>query len=178
MFTTRINKDFSFSLQNGSVLPISLFILLVLTIIGATALNDTVMEEKMSSNFQQGNNAFQAAESATNITYINVARFDALANAALAAQKAAQLTGTPPIWPVDQNNSPLNPNNGPVVGPGNTTLSTVVQVPNGTNGGKLPEGCSLTNCSSQRLNIVATGTVAGTNVQRTVIQSVDKPIAQ
>lgn len=50
--------------QNGSVLVISLLILLVLTILGVTALDTTVMEERMSSNTRQRNLAHQAAETA------------------------------------------------------------------------------------------------------------------
>lgn len=48
----------------GSVLVISLLILLTLTILGVTALNTTVMEERMSSNTRQRNLAHQAAETA------------------------------------------------------------------------------------------------------------------
>ncbi|MGD8560540.1 MAG: PilX N-terminal domain-containing pilus assembly protein [Gammaproteobacteria bacterium] len=50
--------------SNGSVLVISLLILLVLTILGVTALDTTVMEERMSSNTRQRNLAHQAAETA------------------------------------------------------------------------------------------------------------------
>ena len=50
--------------SNGSVLVISLLMLLVLTILGITALNTTVMEERMSSNTRQRNLAHQAAETA------------------------------------------------------------------------------------------------------------------
>lgn len=53
-----INKN------TGSVLVISLLILLTLTILGVTALNTTVMEERMSSNTRQRNLAHQAAETA------------------------------------------------------------------------------------------------------------------
>jgi len=54
------------NLQNtrGSVLVISLLILLVLTILGVTALDTTVMEERMSANTRQHNLAQQAAETA------------------------------------------------------------------------------------------------------------------
>ena len=50
--------------NSGSVLVISLLILLTLTILGVTALNTTVMEERMSSNTRQRNMAHQAAETA------------------------------------------------------------------------------------------------------------------
>ena len=50
--------------NSGSGLVISLLILLILTILGVTALNTTVMEERMSSNTRQRNMAHQAAETA------------------------------------------------------------------------------------------------------------------
>lgn len=50
--------------NTGSVLVISLLILLTLTILGVTAMNTTVMEERMSSNTRQRNLAHQAAETA------------------------------------------------------------------------------------------------------------------
>ena len=61
MMTTAINKN------RGSVLVISLLILLTLTILGVTALSTTVMEERMSSNTRQRNIAHQAAESALRV---------------------------------------------------------------------------------------------------------------
>ena len=54
----------SIAKNSGSVLVISLLILLTLTILGITALNTTVMEERMSSNTRQRNLAHQAAETA------------------------------------------------------------------------------------------------------------------
>ncbi|NOZ52567.1 MAG: hypothetical protein GXP08_05400 [Gammaproteobacteria bacterium] len=50
--------------SNGSILITSLLLLLVMTILAVTALNSTVMEEKMSSNTRQKNLAHQAAETA------------------------------------------------------------------------------------------------------------------
>lgn len=58
MQTSNLHKS------NGSVLIISLLMLLVLTILGVTALDTTVMEERMSSNTRQRNLAHQAAETA------------------------------------------------------------------------------------------------------------------
>jgi len=50
--------------SRGSVLVISLLMLLVLTMLGVTALDSTVMEERMSVNNRQHNLAHQAAEAA------------------------------------------------------------------------------------------------------------------
>jgi type IV pilus assembly protein PilX len=91
--------------QQGSVLVISLLILLVLTIIGATSLNSTVMEEKMASNFQTGNTASQAAESAINLTFANIAWNGALVNRVVAANTA----GNPQLnFAYNMNGSPAN----------------------------------------------------------------------
>lgn len=50
--------------QNGSVLIISLLFLLVLTLIGVSAMQSTSLEEKMAGNARGGTLAFQAAEAA------------------------------------------------------------------------------------------------------------------
>ena len=50
--------------QKGSVLVISLLILVVLTILGVSSMNSTSLQEKMSGNFRDREIAFQAAEMA------------------------------------------------------------------------------------------------------------------
>lgn len=50
--------------QSGSVLIVSLIFLLVLTLIGVTAMQGTSLEEKMAGNERSGTLAFQAAEAA------------------------------------------------------------------------------------------------------------------
>ncbi len=50
--------------QMGSVLIVSLLILLVMTLIGVTALQTTTLEEKMAGNLRDHDVAFQAAEAA------------------------------------------------------------------------------------------------------------------
>lgn len=50
--------------QCGTALVMSLIILLVMTVIGVTAMQVTVLEEKMAGNLRHRNTAFQAAESA------------------------------------------------------------------------------------------------------------------
>lgn len=50
--------------QRGAVLIISLIILLVMTVLGMTAMQSTVMEEKMAGSLRDKSLAFQAAESA------------------------------------------------------------------------------------------------------------------
>lgn len=50
--------------QRGAVLIVSMLILLVMTIIGVTAMQSTTLEEKMAGNMRERNTAFQSAESA------------------------------------------------------------------------------------------------------------------
>lgn len=50
--------------QNGAALMVSLMILLVLTLIGVTSMQSTILEEKMAGNMRDKNLAFNAAESA------------------------------------------------------------------------------------------------------------------
>ncbi len=50
--------------QKGSVLIISLVLLLVATILGLSSMNNTIMEEKMVGNLLQNNQSFQMAEDA------------------------------------------------------------------------------------------------------------------
>ncbi len=51
-------------LQEGSVLIVSLILLLLMTIVGITGMNMTSLEERMSGNYRDQEMAFQAAEAA------------------------------------------------------------------------------------------------------------------
>lgn len=55
--------------QQGAVLIVSLLVLLVLTIIGLSSLDNSIMEEKMASNAQISTTTFQAADSAIREKY-------------------------------------------------------------------------------------------------------------
>ncbi len=56
--------------QHGAVLVISLLILLVLTLVGVSSLDGSIMEEKMASNSQIATTTFQQAESAIREAYL------------------------------------------------------------------------------------------------------------
>ena len=56
--------------QHGAVLVISLLILLVLTLIGVSSLDGSVMEEKMASNSQTATKVFQKAESSIEEAFV------------------------------------------------------------------------------------------------------------
>ncbi|MGD8589131.1 MAG: PilX N-terminal domain-containing pilus assembly protein, partial [Chromatiales bacterium] len=51
-------------LQQGSVLIVSLILLLVMTLLGLSAMQSSLMEETMAGNVKDRNLAFQAAEAA------------------------------------------------------------------------------------------------------------------
>jgi len=59
-----INPYASFKRQSGVVLPVSMIMLLLLTLISITASHVTGLEEKMAGNSRDSNLAFQAAEAA------------------------------------------------------------------------------------------------------------------
>lgn len=50
--------------QRGAALFVSLIFLLILTVLGVASMNDTIMQGKMSAAIQDGNVAFQGAETA------------------------------------------------------------------------------------------------------------------
>lgn len=54
--------DFSTGNENGAVLVVSLMLLLVMTLIGVTAVQTTTLEEKMSGNARDRELAFHSAE--------------------------------------------------------------------------------------------------------------------
>ena len=55
--------------QRGAVLAVSLVILLVLTLVGISSLDDSIMEGKMAANAQISTTTFQEADSAVRQTY-------------------------------------------------------------------------------------------------------------
>ena len=157
--------------QQGSILVISLLILLVLTIIGATALNDSVMEEKMATNFQTGNTAYQSAESAVNRTFVTIANNYTLVQQAMDANDLATQSGANPVWPT----TPAHVMTGSSAGANpsassQTTLNSTVSY----HGPGLGENCSVRLCGAEVVRVAGTGTVNNTNVSRTHFLGVKK----
>lgn len=62
--SNNVNMRFKAAHQSGAVLIISLIMLLLLTLIGTTAMQTSSLEEKMAGNMRDRDIAFQAAESA------------------------------------------------------------------------------------------------------------------
>jgi len=61
---TSIRPPHNIHQQRGAVLAVSLIMLLLLTILGITAIQTTTMQERMAGNSRDLNMAFQAAEAA------------------------------------------------------------------------------------------------------------------
>jgi len=85
-----MNISFNKTQQSGVVLVISLIMLLLLTIIGVTAMRVTGLEEKMAGNSKDQNVAFQAAE-------VNL-RDSEVWLAGLVTEPEANTTGSNRIW--------------------------------------------------------------------------------
>ena len=62
--------------QAGAVLVVSLILLVVLTLLGLSAMNFTSLEHKMAANTQEGYRAFQAAETGLTDAMDNVNSLD------------------------------------------------------------------------------------------------------
>ncbi|MEN8218709.1 MAG: pilus assembly PilX N-terminal domain-containing protein [Pseudomonadota bacterium] len=58
-------KTSQYSQQNGTVLVMALIFLIVLTLLGLSAMEGTVLETKLASNFQENNFAFRVTELGT-----------------------------------------------------------------------------------------------------------------
>ncbi len=92
--------------QRGAALIVSLLILIVLTLIGVSAMSTSSLEEKMASNSRDLNLAFQAAESALK----DAERF--IDNLASVSAFDGSVAGLYP--PVSENNPPPDFFSGPV----------------------------------------------------------------
>ncbi|MEE9355515.1 MAG: PilX N-terminal domain-containing pilus assembly protein [Methylococcaceae bacterium] len=62
MIRNALNKP-AIKQQQGAILIVSLFMLILLTLIGVSAMKTTALEEKMAGNLRQQDFAFQAADS-------------------------------------------------------------------------------------------------------------------
>ena len=82
--------------QSGAVLVISLIILLIMTLLGVTAMGTTTLEEKMAGNMRDRNVALQSSESAL----INAET--AIAGLSLAPSIEENCTTTNCAWPLNR----------------------------------------------------------------------------
>ncbi len=111
--------------QTGAVLIVSLLMLMVMTLIGVTAMQSNLLQEKMAGNFKDMNTAFQAAEAAlrdgeTTITsgISGLTGFDASCTNGL----CDATSGFKPVW-----TDPANYGNGILYGT-NTGATAIAEV--------------------------------------------------
>lgn len=94
--------------QQGSVIIISLVLLLVLTVLGLAGMKNTVMEERMAMNTQNDINVFHEAESDIISTYKELANDDTTLKRAFTAYEDADVD--------DPTNNYPSTNHKPTVG--------------------------------------------------------------
>lgn len=87
--------------QRGVVLIVALVVLLVLSMLGVSSMQGTVMEERMAGNMYDRNIAFQAAEAA-----LRAGETDASAGVNIAYDVSASSTAVPPD--IEYDNWPNN----------------------------------------------------------------------
>jgi type IV pilus assembly protein PilX len=63
----RTRKQTSFKNQSGAVLIVALVLLLVLTVLGTSGIQDTLITERMTGNFRDTSVAFESAESSLRV---------------------------------------------------------------------------------------------------------------
>lgn len=79
--------------QNGAVLIFCLVFLTILTLMGVSGMESTILEERMSGNMQDNNTAFQAAESALKVAEAWLS--------ASASRPATSDDGSTVVWELD-----------------------------------------------------------------------------
>ena len=62
--------------QGGAVLIVAMIILVILTLLGVTAMNTTQLQERIASNTQEQVHAFQAAETGLNRAFADNLAYD------------------------------------------------------------------------------------------------------
>lgn len=87
--------------QRGAILVVSLIMLLVMTLIGVTAMQNTIMEQRMAGNTRDINLAFQAAEAALREGEValeapSLPDFDGTTDGYYEAEEIA--IGNPQVW--------------------------------------------------------------------------------
>lgn len=94
------NKEFSPSGNSGLALFISLVMLLILTVLGVSAVQTTSMQERMARNARDSSLAFQAAETALRDAEIYMEALTALTDFAAGGEANGYYTAAP-CYPAD-----------------------------------------------------------------------------
>ncbi len=91
---TRYSRPASLRAQRGAVLIIALILLAIMTLLAVTAMNMNTMEERMASNVQEINRAFQTAESGLSMALADSNAFNTSNTPAAPYVSAPQAIGT------------------------------------------------------------------------------------
>ena len=97
-FASHRKNRFSAAPQRGAVLITALLLLVVLTLLGTSSIQNTVLQERMAGNVNQRNLAFQAAESSLREAEAWLA--DPVDRSYLPAAKKSNL-GSDDVWAMD-----------------------------------------------------------------------------
>lgn len=165
-----INQYSSFKHQSGVVLPVSMIMLLLLTLISVTASQVTGLEEKMAGNTRDTNIAFQAAEAAlrggeTFLKQANLPAFTATGTNGLYSEAA-----TPPQQNDDWSSFNTVTYSAPSLSHTASAPLYVIQQLNSISSGSLDAG----NYNENELYRVTARGVGGTSTAVVVLQSVYK----
>ena len=79
--------------HSGAVLIVAMVILLVLTLLGVTAMNTSSLQERIAANMQEKVHAFQAAETGLSQAFVNAEAFD-LSSTYTGAETPAHFAGS------------------------------------------------------------------------------------
>lgn len=145
--------------QDGAALVVSLIILVVMTLIGVTSMNNSLVQERMASNAQSTNITFQAAESAVG----------ALVNTVLDGDQ----TGLSQAMSAEDRIGSLEE-----FDVGDATVDATYQVTYMgvvalTSGGSLDADESSTTLQAHRFDVAAVGSVEATGAQTVIRQGIE-----
>ncbi|QSA99167.1 pilus assembly protein PilX [Methylococcus sp. EFPC2] len=169
--------------QKGAVLVVSLIMLLLMTLLGVTALQTITLEEKMAGNMRDRSLAFQAAESALRAGEIFLSQATLpVFNCANGLYKANAsgtncATATPDLWAsVDWTSSNVTTYSGTLSGVANNPAYIVEEFSAASasaSGGSLEAGTVYTSGVPNTYRITARGT-GGTASSVVILQSTFK----
>jgi Tfp pilus assembly protein PilX len=148
--------------EKGSALPVSLMLLLVMTMLSVSALQNTFFEENMARNIEHSTIAFQAADSAVNKTLTLIREDEVLPSQARDARE-------------NEGDNPTETFQDLVLDSSEKGVTNNVEVAHA--GRALPVGsCANYDCPFDAHNFLVTGTggVQNTHASRTVLQGAQK----
>jgi len=147
--------------QQGAVLLVGLLILLLATMISVSALNNSNLQEKMASNAQNLNRAYQSAQGAIDhqVAAIQAGTTSMLSDAIVQAQSGS------PTWPTTTFT---------LTGDSSVTTSLTIKYRGTTiaTGGSLPSGEDTTQLPTTIFELDSTATMNSTNAASHLVQGI------